>query len=90
MRKALDGAAPAPVAKRARVAAAPQGKENALASGPASAPTGVAAELERLARERMEWSERQKKREEDVRRRREKEREGEAVRSPFPTHWWIC
>ncbi|GAA6051920.1 hypothetical protein JCM3770_006576 [Rhodotorula araucariae] len=87
-REALGGAAPAArPGKRARVApraVEPQaaGKENALAPAPVSAHgpavQGVAVELARLTRERMEWSDRQKKREEGIRRRRERERAEEA------------
>ncbi|GJN92064.1 hypothetical protein Rhopal_005092-T1 [Rhodotorula paludigena] len=87
-RKAL--AAAAPPAKRAKIAV--QDKEN-MGSAPAPRPApsrslaakqpasgGVAAELEKMMRERMDWSERQKRREEEVKRQREKMREDEADR----------
>ncbi|GAA6009010.1 uncharacterized protein JCM10292_001756 [Rhodotorula paludigena] len=87
-RKAL--AAAAPPAKRAKIAV--QDKENVgPAPAPRSAPSrslatkqpasgGVAAELEKMMRERMDWSERQKRREEEVKRQREKMRADEADR----------
>ncbi|BGP28450.1 hypothetical protein JCM10296v2_000183 [Rhodotorula toruloides] len=61
-------------------------KENApatAATGPGRrivAEKGVAAAMEKQIRERLEWSERQKKREEEVRRKREQMREEEAAR----------
>lgn len=42
---------------------------------------GVKAELEKQLKEKMEWSERQKRREEEVKARRERDRVEEAVRS---------
>ena len=42
---------------------------------------GVAEEMEKRLKEKLEWSERQKKREEEVKRRREEARMSEAVRS---------
>ncbi|GAA5945510.1 hypothetical protein JCM3775_004183 [Rhodotorula graminis] len=89
----VSGPAPAPVTKGAPPVAGPRrapvavqrAKENAPAggssagAGAAAAPkTGVAAELEQLRQARAEWSERQKRREEEVRRRREDERKREA------------
>lgn len=41
---------------------------------------GVAEEMEKRLKEKLEWSERQKKREEEVKRRREEARLSEAVR----------
>lgn len=45
---------------------------------------GVAEEMEKRLKEKLEWSERQKKREEEVRKRKEAQRAEEAVR-PFPS-----
>ncbi|GEM05996.1 hypothetical protein Rt10032_c01g0013 [Rhodotorula toruloides] len=60
-------------------------KENAHAAAASHsrrivAAGGVAAVLEKQLKERLEWSERQKKREEEVRRKREQKREEEAAR----------
>ena len=56
-------------------AARPRGKENGTAQ------YSVAAELEKQLQARLEWSERQKRREEEAKRFRQRQRDEEAVRS---------
>ena len=56
-------------------AAPPRGKENGTAQ------YSVAAELEKQLQARLEWSERQKRREEEAKRFRQRQRDEEAVRS---------
>lgn len=58
--------------------ARPRGKENG------AAPYSVAAELEKQLHARLEWSERQKRREEEAKRFRQRQRDEEAVRSALP------
>ncbi|BGP66865.1 hypothetical protein NBRC10513v2_000180 [Rhodotorula toruloides] len=74
VRAALVGARPAPDKENAPAAAATGSGRRIVAE------KGVAAAVEKQIRERLEWSERQKKREEEVRRKREQLREEEAAR----------
>ncbi|BGP58896.1 hypothetical protein NBRC10512_002659 [Rhodotorula toruloides] len=80
LRATLGGARPAPDTLARRQ------KENAPAAAATGfgrrilAEKGVAAAMEKQIRERLEWSERQKKREEEVRQKREQMREEEAAR----------
>lgn len=61
------------------VSARPRGKENGAAQG------GVAAELEKQLQARLEWSERQKRREEEAKRFRQRQRDEEAVSNHLAT-----
>ncbi|GAA5876542.1 hypothetical protein JCM3774_003132 [Rhodotorula dairenensis] len=62
------------VAPVAAASTRPRGKENGVAQG------GVASELEKRLQARLEWSERQKKREEDAKQFRQRQRDEEAAR----------
>jgi hypothetical protein len=80
VRAALVGARPAPDKENAPAAAATGSGRRIVAE------KGVAAAVEKQIRERLEWSERQKKREEEVRRKREQMRVEEAVGTSLFLH----